>query len=388
MRLKNTIPSYKIASSCAVVGILNEAGDRFSGSEAIKAIEVMRERSNGLGGGFAAYGIYPEYKDFYAFHVMYEDRQAAQLTEEYLEDNFHIEHREVIPHRHDTVIKAHPLLRRYFLKPREIKENTPDRVFERLSNDDLVLKAVMKINSGFDGAFVFSSGKNMGIFKGVGYPEDIGRFFKLDEYKAYLWTAHGRFPTNSVSWWGGAHPFGLLSWSVVHNGEISSYGINKRYLENFDYKCSLFTDTGSVLVLTTIQPALNDQRIVVVAHLFDLLIRKQGLSFEMVAKILAAPFWEEIERMPAEEKQLYTGLRIYYGSALINGPFSVIVGFEGDMAGLNDRIKLRQLVAARKGDFLYLASEECAIREICPFPEISWSPRGGELVIGRVKNGK
>ena len=29
----------------------------------------MRDRSNGLGGGFAAYGIYPEYKDFYALHV-------------------------------------------------------------------------------------------------------------------------------------------------------------------------------------------------------------------------------------------------------------------------------------------------------------------------------
>ncbi len=29
----------------------------------------MHDRSNGLGGGFAAYGIYPEYKDFFALHM-------------------------------------------------------------------------------------------------------------------------------------------------------------------------------------------------------------------------------------------------------------------------------------------------------------------------------
>jgi len=40
----------------------------------------------------------------------------------------------------------------------------------------------------------------MGAFKGVGYPEDIGVFYKLDEYKAYIWTAHGRFPTNTPGW--------------------------------------------------------------------------------------------------------------------------------------------------------------------------------------------
>ncbi len=32
----------------------------------------------------------------------------------------------------------------------------------------------------------------MGVFKGVGYPEDIGRFYKLDRYKAYQWIAHGQ----------------------------------------------------------------------------------------------------------------------------------------------------------------------------------------------------
>ena len=57
------------------------------------------------------------------------------------------------------------------------------------------------------------------------------------------WTAHGRYPTNTPGWWGGAHPFALLDYSIVHNGEISSYDANRRYIEMFGYKCTLQTDT-------------------------------------------------------------------------------------------------------------------------------------------------
>jgi glutamate synthase domain-containing protein 1 len=154
----------------------------------------------------------------------------------------------------------------------------------------------------------------------------------------------------------------------VHNGEISSYGINKRYLLNFGYECSLSTDTE------------------VITYLLDLLIRKHGLSFEVTSRILAAPFWTDIERMPEEEKNFYTTLRIIYGSALINGPFGIIVGNSNFMVGLNDRIKLRPLVAATKENFLYLSSEEAAIREICPQPDRVWAPKAGEAVIGRLTN--
>ena len=52
---------------------------------------------------------------------------------------------------------------------------------------------------------------------------------------------------------------------------------------------------------------------------------------------------------------------------------------------LNDRIKLRSLVAAEKGDTLYVASEEAAIRIVCPSPDRVWSPQGGEPIIGLVE---
>lgn len=45
----------------------------------------------------------------------------------------------------------------------------------------------MKINTEMKGAYVFSSGKNMGTFKAVGFPEDVGVFYRLEEYEAYSW---------------------------------------------------------------------------------------------------------------------------------------------------------------------------------------------------------
>lgn len=353
----------KDISGCAVVGIMDERGKRFSGEEIIKSIASMHERANGLGGGFAAYGIYPQFKDYWCFHMMFENKSAMLDTEEYLRENYKIIKNEIISTREDKAIKHRPLLWRYFLKTKEEKM----KLYYDITEEDFVVKTVMYINTRIKDAFVASSGKNMGVFKGVGYPEDIGMFYKLEEYEGYIWTAHGRFPTNTVGWWGGAHPFGLLDWSVVHNGEISSYGINRRFLLNYGYNCAFFTDTE------------------VMTYLFDLLVRKHRFSFEIVADILAAPFWDEIERASPEEKEFLQVLRIAYGSALVNGPFSVIVANGKNMVGLNDRIKLRPLVAATFKDKLYIASEESAIREVCPRPDNVWMPEGGEPVIGRMK---
>ena len=68
----------------------------------------------------------------------------------------------------------------------------------------------------------------------------------------------------------------------------------------------------------------------------------------------------------------------------MNGPFTVIVAHHGEMIGLTDRIKLRPLSAGTRGDFLYLSSEEAAIRLVSPVLDRSWNPKGGEPVVGRL----
>lgn len=350
-------------SGCAIIGIMNTGGNRFSGEMAVRSIATMRFRTNGLGAGFAGYGIYPDNAEHYALHVMFQSEESQERTSKLISSLFHIWRQEPIPTAPVKQIANRPILWRYFVTP---LAETRERFYD-MSEDDIVVKFVFDINRDVEGAFVVSSGKNMGIFKGVGYPEDIAKFYRIEHYDAYLWTAHGRFPTNTPGWWGGAHPFGLLDWSIVHNGEVSSYGINMRYLASFGYDCTLQTDTE------------------VIAYLFDLLVRKHGLPLEVACRVVAPPLWSQIDRMASGEQEFYTALRTVYAPALLNGPFSIVLGHRNGMIGLCDRVKLRPLIAARKADMVYLASEESAILAICDSPDEVWSAEAGQPIVAHLK---
>ena len=355
----------RIPSGCAVSAIIDRSGRPMTGEKIIRSIATMHDRSNGLGGGFAGYGIYPAYKDYYAFHLFFDSRTARKETEDYLAAHFEVVYSSEMKTRKVKGIHGEPLIFRYFLYP----------LSKRLANslldeEQYVVKCVNKINTDIKGAFVFSSGKNMGIFKGVGFPEDIGRFYLLDEeYEGYMWTSHGRYPTNTPGWWGGAHPFGLLSYSVVHNGEISSYDANRRYIEMFGYKCNLQTDTE------------------VITYVIDFLLRVKGLTLEEVAKVISASFWSTIDDKSEDEKRQEIFLRKAFPSLLINGPFSIIFGFDGGLMALNDRLKLRSMVCAEKGDLAFVSSEECGIRVIEPELDSIFAPAGGQPVIYTLREG-
>ena len=354
----------RIPSGCAIAAVISTEGRRMDGNAIIQAMIPMHERSNGLGGGFAGYGIYPEFRDFFALHLFFDDSAARKSCEQFLKDHFEIVHDEKIPTRTIPAITGEPIIRRYFAAP--LKSVL---VAQQVDEREYVARMVMRINSQIPGCHVFSSGKNMGCFKAVGYPEDVGRFYRLEEYGAYSWTAHGRYPTNTPGWWGGAHPFGLLDYSVVHNGEISSYDANRRFIEMFGYQCTLKTDTE------------------VLAYIMDYLLRRQGLTLEEAASVIAAPFWTTIEGKPEEEKRRLTFLRSVFSSLLVTGPFSIVLGFEGGLMALNDRLKLRSMVTGRKDDRVFIASEETAIRAMEPDAEDIRYPAGGEPVVVRVKGG-
>lgn len=355
----------RIPAGCAISGIFARDGRRINGENIIKSISVMHDRSNGLGGGFAGYGIYPQYADYYAFHIFYDSTKAKEECEHFLDRHFDIINLSKIPIRKTSKITDEPLIWRYFVTPLPTKLQA-----SHLDEKEFTARSVIKINTQIDGAYVFSSGKNMGVFKAVGYPEDVGYFYRLEEYEGYCWTAHGRYPTNTPGWWGGAHPFAMLDYSIVHNGEISSYDANRRYIEMFGYKCNLLTDTE------------------VITYIIDYLVRKQKLTMKEMTEVIAAPFWSTIDRLPKEEKERMIYLRNAYSSFLITGPFSILLGFEGGMLALNDRLKLRSMVVGEKGDMVYVASEESAIRVIEPELDRVWAPRGGEAAIFTLnKNG-
>ncbi len=350
-KIINPYGDDKDFSACGIFAMMNTAGGRFNSKDPVRAMVNMHDRGNGLGGGFAVYGIYPQFKEYYALHVMYLSKDAKDRTDRILASKFDIVYDEEMQTKPADVHDP-PLVWRYFVHP---KKGQPA---VNQSEEDYVIEAVMRINTETGKAFVFSSGKDMGVFKGVGFPEGIADFFCLEDYEGYLWSCHSRFPTNTPGWWGGAHPFNILDWTVVHNGELSSYGINRRYLEMYGYKCTMQTDTE------------------VLAYAVDLLMRRQHLPIELVTKVLAAPMWEEIDVMPPKQRALITALRQTYGSLLMNGPFGVVIAHHGEMIGLGDRIKLRPMVAGARGDLQFISSEEAAIRLVSPQLDKFWAPRG------------
>ena len=354
----------RIPSGCAISAVISKEGKRMTGENIIKSMIPMHDRSNGLGGGFAGYGIYPEYREFYAMHMFFDDMSRRTDCENFLKEGFEIVKSEPIPTRKHPNITDVPVIMRYFVSPLKSVLSA-----KQLDEKEFVARAVIKINSLIDGCYCFSSGKNMGAFKAVGFPEDVGVFYCLDEYEGYSWTAHGRYPTNTPGWWGGAHPFALLDYSIVHNGEISSYDANRRYIEMFGYRCTLKTDTE------------------VITYIMDYLLRKKGLTLKEAASVIAAPFWSTIEDMEEKEKEKLTYLRKTFSGLLVTGPFSIILGFEGGLMALNDRLKLRSMVVGEKEDKVYIASEEAAIRTMEPEAENIYAPEGGEAVIVKVKEG-
>jgi glutamate synthase domain-containing protein 1 len=347
---------------CGIIGVIDRSRERIDGSSVREALSKMDERGNGQGSGYVAYGAFPEFKDLYAIHVFFDNiHETKKNVDVLLAEWGTIVHDEEIPtNDHANIKKVHTPWRYFFrpdktLMPRSL---TPE--------EDIVTNLVMKVNTGMKGVLIFSSGKNVALFKASGWPEDVADFYRIQDYKGYIWLGHNRYPTNTPGWWGGAHPFNLLNWSVVHNGEITSYGTNQRYIESFGYKCTMFTDTE------------------VVAYLIDLLVRQHGLSLEMATLALAPPFWDEIDRLPEKERTLNTAIRMAYASALMNGPFAIVVANEDFIMGFTDRIKLRPLVTAEYKNRLYISSEEAAIRMMDPEIEKIVMPRAGSPVIGRV----
>ena len=125
-------------------------GRRFSGSRLIDAMRPMRDRSNGLGGGFAGYGIYPEYRDFYALHMFFDNRSARKSFETYLKERFEIVESQRMPTRTIPQISDEPVIWRYFVDPlRSLLASM------QLDEREFVARMVMDVNANMPGCYVF-----------------------------------------------------------------------------------------------------------------------------------------------------------------------------------------------------------------------------------------
>ena len=100
----------RIPSGCAVSAVISREGRRMSGQSVIESMKPMHDRSNGLGGGFAGYGIYPEYRDLFALHLFFRDNSCRKTCEAFLKERFDVVWAEEIPVRKMPQITDEPLI--------------------------------------------------------------------------------------------------------------------------------------------------------------------------------------------------------------------------------------------------------------------------------------
>ena len=75
-----------IMGGCGIAGCMALDGSVISGDRITSMLTTMGERENGLGAGYACYGLFPQHMDEYCFQVFFDDEEIKEpRVEEFLE---------------------------------------------------------------------------------------------------------------------------------------------------------------------------------------------------------------------------------------------------------------------------------------------------------------
>ena len=208
---------FKIHGGCGLMGICDESGTRMSGEVAMRSHgRPARPRQR------------PRRRLRRLRHLPRVPRPLL-LPHDYNDDSGQGRHRGRTSRSTSSSIMAEPIPTRPVERHRRRAAplallpacRDPHKLEDtELTADDYVVHAVMDINASIDGAFVASSGKNMGAFKGVGFPEEIGRLLPPRRVRGPHLDRPQPLPHQHPRLVGRRPPFTLLDWSIVHNGEI------------------------------------------------------------------------------------------------------------------------------------------------------------------------
>ncbi|MCX8103322.1 MAG: glutamate synthase [Candidatus Bipolaricaulota bacterium] len=394
---------------CGVLGMI--ASEPIAGKHVYRSSIQMHNRGNGKGGGLAAVGLLPEQmrvskeklEDDYLIQIAYLDPAARKDVEE----NFLLPYFDVHQGYDVPSIKDYraipgleiqpPLVWRYFARVKEavlaefIEKNELKGLDPRRAEDEFVYQNSYRLNKAFYAslgekrAFVLCHGRNLLVFKIVGYAEQALQYYQLENLQAHGWIAHQRYPTKGRVWHpGGAHPFIGLHEALVHNGDFANYHGVCEYLKQRNISPLFLTDT-EVSVL-----------------LFDLWSRVYGYPLEYVIEALAPTTERDFLMLPTEKQELYKQIQVAHLHGSPDGPwFFIIIRNEPyekrwQLIGITDTSMLRpQVFALHDGPVQIglIASEKQAIDaalqslheedpRICPVADKYWNARGGSHTDG------
>jgi glutamate synthase domain-containing protein 1 len=405
------VPQQKLEAEggCGVLGMI--ASVPIAGKHVYRSSVQMHNRGNGKGGGLAAVGLVPEQmgvskeklQDDYLIQIAYLDPSARKEVESaFLLPYFEIHHGSQVPTLRDYrdvpgLEIQPPVVWRYFVRVKEsvlaefIHTNALKGIDPRRAEDEFVYQNSYRLNKTFYAslgekrAFVLCHGRNLLVFKIVGYAEQALQYYQLENVRAHVWIAHQRYPTKGRVWHpGGAHPFIGLHEALVHNGDFANYHGVCEYLKQRNIFPLFLTDT-EVSVL-----------------LFDLWSRVYGYSLEEVIEALAPTTERDFLMLPPEKQRHYKAIQVAHLHGSPDGPWFFIIArnepYEKrfQLIGITDTSMLRpQVFALHEGPIQIglIASEKQAIDaalqslhqedpRICPVADRYWNARGGSHTDG------
>ena len=324
----------------------------------IMAAKELQSRGT-FGAGVLIKGIYPEYANMYALHIMYRNRHVAADLERHI-----TEHKIGLRHigEMESLVKPQmyrkytlPELRRYFVEP-----PTPDEMLRREHTDNpdiYVRRLVEKFNTRNIGkARIFSSGKNVGVFITAGGLQTTMDAYNLEQYVRQRISAvmmHMRWPTSIVDsgvWWG-IHPISFLNSHMIHNGDLSSAPSNAQGIEAAGITPMIGTDSEAMLL-----------------ELDDLLV-KRNFDYQHIEWAMCQMFPQEEDLLSEEARKAY--MRVVKENPTLSrykmsGPSSFVSiirknGLARVISG-RDRDGLRQLWMGRSNDgktVIWSSEEKC-----------------------------
>ena len=299
---------------CGIAGLASLDGSRLPLALVLRSLEAMRERGTEHGAGFAAYSPEPSgYVRLRFFAPVGGEAEAAGQLDGYL-----VEGPRLIARLGHGLAAYEALLSDY----------PPPGILNKLR--------------------VLQASRSLEVWKSIGWPRDVVKVYGIEGVESRAIIGHTRYPTNSPGFqpWL-AHPFTYGETVIVHNGDLSSYGSNKRLIS---YSLGLTGFTG------------NDSE--VIAYLIEMLYR-DGLG---PADIVDA---------------LVYGKGVRW--ARLDGPYAVIY-IHGDPRGpifsaFVDRHHFRPLYIAMDDNTVYVASEAAAVREMAPGLPVAMLRGGGYIVV-------
>ncbi len=302
-----------IPSSCGLFGIMRKNGsEKIPGTIPVKCLNSIRYRGSNKGSGYASFNV--NHNNNYSINVFYEEDEHKLRS--LLEQNgFGINKMEV---RNGNNIKSYCY----------------DVSIGDMSSIDNVNDVLWKEGTGR----IYSSGTSLDIFKGIGYPDDVGKEYSIESKEADMWLAHTRQPTNSpgsLPYW--SHPFSSFNIAIVHNGDISSFGANREFLKSKGVNSFVGTDSE------------------VIAYIFRELLKQYDLI--TTVKIMAGKIED-------------SGMKYKNRGAVLDGPYTLVIGYDDGndlyMICIADRTKLRPAILGEDDGNFFIASEESQIRLISP----------------------